>query len=91
MPLYNHTGDPMPLLPKEERLENEKYAGFYWNRDENYIMHMSPRDLKKWLHSLNPREALILASTYGISDRLKKQLSYKRWTIITDWLWRLWH
>ncbi len=91
MPLYNQTGEPLPLLSEQERHENEIMAGIYWPRDQEYISHMTPTNLRKWLYSIDPKEALILTSTHGISDRIKRQLSYKRFSIITDWLWRLWH
>lgn len=91
MPLYNHSGDPMPLLSEEDKLEVMRFSGIYWERDQEVIFHMAPSTLKRWIHQLNPREALIIMSTHGICQRLEKQLSWKRWTIATDWLWRLWH
>ena len=91
MPLYNGTGEPLPLLSNEEKLEVMRFSGIYWERDQTVIFHMTPTTLKRWIHQLNPREALLIMSTHDICKRIEKQLSWKRLTIITDWLWRLWH
>ncbi len=91
MPLYNTVGNPMPrveLEPKEvKRIANLSKLRFPGNSDR--IFHLSPSDFRIWLYMLEPREALLLTSTSGISEKIVHQMKRWRWSLITDWLWRL--
>lgn len=91
MPLYNHSGEPLPLLSEADKLELTRFSGIYWERDKEFILHMTPANLKRWIHTLNPREALILTSTHGIRVKIQAQLNCSRFKMIIDFLWRIFH
>lgn len=93
MPLYNTEGEAMPEARwTEKELEKWLYLNhIHWPEHKDIVFHLSPRDLHMWIHQLNPREALLLMSTHGIKARIKEQLNWKRWSIVSDWLWRVFH
>lgn len=89
MPLFNSIGDPMPprqLTDRDIWISNLKFPD-----QEDYIFHLSPTEFRQWIYGLNPRDALLLTSTHGISSHIKRQLSWKRFSIVTDWMWRMFH
>lgn len=89
MPLFNTIGDPMPIRQLSDR---ERWiSNLRWPYEEQSIFHLPPDEFKQWLYSRDPKEALLLTSTHGISTRIKRQLSWKRWSIVSDWCWRLVH
>lgn len=93
MPLYNTVGDPLPkidLEPREvKRLAN--LSKLRYPEDEERIFRLSPSDFRIWLYLQEPRESLILCSTYGISHKIQHQMKRWRWSLVSDWLWRLCH
>ena len=93
MPLLNKTGEALPLLhvsPKEKK-KLDFLTGLKYPENEAVIFHLHPEDFKVWLHGLNPREALLLTSSERLSAKIRKQASFDRWSVVTDWLWRLFH
>ncbi len=91
MPLFNQIGEPMPkreIEPKEaKRLAN--LSKLRYPDNEASIFHLSPSDFRIWYYMLDPREALLLASTNGISEKIRHQMKRRRWSLISDWFWRL--
>lgn len=93
MPLYNQVGEPMPMrtyTPSEwEKLLFLRKLKF--PEDKKYIFHLSPKDLETWIYSLEPRESLLLMSTSGIKQTIQRKLNPWRFSLVTDFLWRLFH
>lgn len=93
MPLLNKTGEALPLLQvsQKEKKRLDYLFSLNYPEDERVIFHLSPQDFKDWLHGLSPRTALLLTSTEKIGSRIKRQASFDRWSVVTDWLWRIFH
>lgn len=89
MPLFNSVGEPMPI--RERSIREIWISTLRYPTDEERIFHLSPNEFKDWLYGLDPKEALLLTSTRDISTRIKKQLNWKRWSLISDWVWRVWN
>ncbi len=93
MPLYNNIGDPLPraILTPQASQKIANLSKLQYPDDKERIFHLSPDDFRIWLYLLNPRDSLLLCSTYGISQKIQHQMKRKRWSLVSDWLWRLCH
>lgn len=91
MPLYNEVGNPLPPLQLEAKEKERlwRLGNLQFPKDEKRIFHLSPSDFRIWLYMLNPRESLLLCSTEKISIRIQHQMKRRRWSLVTDFLWRL--
>lgn len=91
MPLLNETGEPLPkieLKPKEvKRIAN--LSKLRYPDNEERIFHLSPDDFRIWLYMLEPRDSLLLCSTYVTRQKIQRQMIRWRWSLITDWWWRM--
>lgn len=89
MPTVNSIGDIIPDVPVSAKAL--RLSKLIYPKDEDHIFHLSPGDFKMWLYLRDPKEALHLCSTFGISSRVVRQLKWKRWSLLTDFVWRLFH
>ena len=93
MPIINSRGS----IISEKQLTSREEARLDWLRGldfkyhEDIIFHLAPSDFRGWLYLKNPKEALLLCSTEGISNRLQKQMYPDRWKRTKDFVWRIFH
>lgn len=93
MPTVNGVGQIIPdaALTYKERQKLIWLTSFKYPEDEKIIFRLSPEDFQKWIYLQNPRNALLLCSTQGISNRISEQLRPRKWKLLKDWWWRVWH
>jgi len=93
MPIANGVGEIIQdaKLTDKERYRLNWLTSFVYPKDAKTIFRLSPKDFRTWLYLQNPKEALLLCSTHGISNRVSEQLHPKKWKLFKDWWWRLWH
>lgn len=59
-----------------------------WPRDRKMVMRMTPVQVKEWIYSLHPRQALILTSSRSWQRRWEK-IQTKSWVQkLDDFVWR---
>lgn len=93
MPTVNMEGEIIPDLSLNYREQQRirRLSLLKYPQDEQKIFHLTPADFRIWLYVQNPREALLLCSTSVISNRVRHQIKKWRWSLISDFFWRMCH
>ena len=93
MPTINSQGDFIEeaVLSTKEKNKLFKLMSLEYPQDEEIIFHMTSKDFRDWIYLQNPRNALLLCSTYGISQRVKKQMKQTWKRILSNFIWRMCH
>jgi hypothetical protein len=91
MPAVNSQGVIIPeiTLTRKEKKRISFLSALKYPDDEKVIFHLRHLDFRIWIYALNPRDALLLTSTEGLSKRVREQMNPTAWKCIKDFFWRV--
>lgn len=81
-------GNPLEERSSEERRYFESLSRIIWPRDSKKLWHMKWLDFFAWLHTLNPRDAMIMSNDRHFSQFRERKKNKSQWDHFVSYLWR---